>query len=297
VARKAKNRAHLTEAEKEIINRIIVACSAKIYHFLMTHDDPGKYASQVTKLSRSNKAPFIHKLLIRMMNMNSDDSFFPQDLNMNPEKTIFYDVKDVTNATSDLISKSSTYMNPWQVTEALQGLVKEGLLLNVKDKKDVKKFVPNALPKLKKGRSYDNTKREGRYSVYLTTSNLSALNKIISKPGVLKIIHRKLRDFGLLNHFYLFMGLAFVYAIMEDESMLQFANTVAQNTANANSAVQIALSKAGIEKIQYSHWELIRDYLRSIKEEELEGLVSAMIQPCIENPIDYHYTLLAISES
>ena len=49
--KKAKNYAHLTDDEKEIINEIITICVAKIYHFVMTHNNPKKYANEILKLS------------------------------------------------------------------------------------------------------------------------------------------------------------------------------------------------------------------------------------------------------
>jgi hypothetical protein len=178
--------------------------------------------------------------------------------------------------------------------------VEEGLLTNIKGKKNSKKAAPKAFPKLKKGSGYIDGKKEGRYSGYMITSDLAALNRIVSKPEALAIIHHKLRKYCRLEEFFLFNGLSVMYAMMKgDKSMFKFYNVAAQTILDNNPIAQTALSKAGLnsKNIQYSLWEPIKNYIQSIKEEELEEFVRNMIRVQIENPIDYSYTLLAISRS
>ncbi|HZA69707.1 MAG TPA: hypothetical protein VE548_08395 [Nitrososphaeraceae archaeon] len=155
--------------------------------------------------------------------------------------------------------------------------------------------------KLKKGRGYSDNKREGLHSAYMITGDFATLNKVISKSEALKIIHQKLIKYGRLEEFFLFFGLASVYGMMksDDKKMYKFFNVAAQTFLGNSPLVQAALSRAGVNsnKIQYSLWESIKNYLRSIKEEELEGFVREMIRPLVESPIDYRYTLLTISRS
>jgi hypothetical protein len=300
VAKKAKNRAHITEEDMEVIDRITLACSAKIFYFLMTHHDPRRYARKILRFWKMKKTPFLPHLLFKMMSMDINDLFFPQELKIKAAKTISYEVEDVTNAILDLTKNSSTHLKSWAVTEALQDQVEEGFLSNVKGKKSSKEAAPKAFPKLKKGGGYINGKREGLYSGYMITRDLAALNRIVSKPEALEIIHHKLRKYGRLEDFFLFNGLAVIYAIMQgDKMMFKYYNTITQTIIDNSPAARAALSKAGLnsKKVQYSLWEPIKSYLRSIKEEELEGFVRNMIQAHLENPIDYSYTLLAISRS
>jgi hypothetical protein len=178
--------------------------------------------------------------------------------------------------------------------------VKEGLLSNIKGKKSSRKAAPKAFPKLKKGGGFINDKREGRYSGYMVTRDLATLNRILSKPEALDLIHHKLRKYGRLEEFFLFNGLAVVYAIMTgDKRRFKFYNAVTQTIVDHSPAAQAKLSKAGLnsKEVQYSLWEPIKSHLHSIKEEELEEFVRNMIRAQIENPIDYSYTLLAISRS
>jgi hypothetical protein len=84
-----------------------------------------------------------------------------------------------------------------------------------------------------------------------------------------------------------------------DDKMYKFFNVAAQAFLDNSPKVQAALSRAGLnsKEIQFSLWESIKNYLDSVKEEDLEGLVREMIRPLVENPIDYRYILLDICRS
>ena len=294
MAKKPKTPAHITEDEKEIIDRIVIACSGKIYHFLKTHSNPKKYANKLLKLWSSEKILFLPNLLFATMNMSSDELIYPHDLKMKVAKGFTHDEGDVTGAILDLEKRQSTYLKSWAATEAFQDLVNEGLLSNISGKRNIKKIAPR---KLKKGRGHSDNEREGLYSAYMITDDLGALNEVISKHEALEIIHQKLIKYGRLEEFFLFNGLASVHAMMKsNDKMYKFFNVAAQAFLDNSPIVQAALSRAGLDskEIQYSLWQSIRNYLGSVKEEDLEGLVRKMIRPLVENPIDYRYTLLDI---
>jgi hypothetical protein len=293
-----KTPANITEDEKEIIDRIVIACSNKIYHFLKIHNDPKKYASKLLKLWSSEKTLFLPSLLFATMSMDVNELTFPRDLKMKVAKATNHDEEDVTAALLDLKKRQLTYLKSWAATEAFQDLVNEGLLSNISGKRNIKRIA--SLQKLKKGRGYSDNEREGLYSAYMITGDLGVLNKVISKREALKIIHQKLIRYGGLEEFFLFNGLASVHAMMKgDDKMYKFFNVAAQMFLDNSPSIQAALSRIGFnsKEIQYSLWEQIKNYLGSIKEEDLEGLVREMIRPLVENPIDYKYTLLAISRS
>ena len=185
------------------------------------------------------------------------------------------------------------------MTEALQHLVDEGILLNIRGKDKIKKQVPSALPKMRKGEGYENSKREGYYSVYKITHDLAALNKIISNPQAMRVIHNQLKDYGVLEKFYHFMGLTTMHALMRGkEDMLQLATIGSQAILNNNIAAQNALSEVDLDnkQIHGELWEPIKGYLRSLKEERLDDLVKGMVKYALSNPIDHSYVLLALSK-
>jgi hypothetical protein len=128
MVKKPKTHAHITEDEKEIIDRIVIVCSGKIYHFLKTHSDPKKYASKLPKLWSSEKALFLPNLFFATMSMSEDELIFPDDLKMKVAEAIPPDEEDVTRAIFGLKKRQSTYLKSWAATEAFQDLVNEGLL-------------------------------------------------------------------------------------------------------------------------------------------------------------------------
>ena len=297
--KKTENHSHLTDDEKQIINEIITICVAKIYHFVEIFNDPKKYANRFLKFSKSKINFFLTYFVLGVMNMTIAQSFFPNVENKKLVKEIPYSIKDIADAALDLAKESSTYLRSWEMTEALQRLVDEGMLLNIRGKDKIKKQVPSALPRMRKGEGYKGSKREGYYSVYKITHDLATLNKVISNPQAIQVIHNQLKDYGVLEKFYYFMGLATLHALMKgNEDMFQLATVGAQATLNNNIEAQNALSEVGLDnkQIHAELWEPIKSNLRSLKEEELENLVREMVEYALNNPIDHSYVLIALSK-
>jgi hypothetical protein len=224
----------------------------------ITHHSPAYW--RATFDNPSEEAVFLPNLLFATMSMNANELTFPQDLKMKVAKAITHDDEDVTGAILCLKKRQSTYLKSWAATEAFQDLVNEGLLLNISGKKNTKKIAPPQ--KLKKDRGYSDNKREGLHSAYMITGDFATLDKVISKSEALKIIHRKLIKYGRLEEFFLFYGLASIYAMMksDDKKVYKFFNVAAQTFLDNSPLVQAALSRAGVNsnEIQYSLWESIK---------------------------------------
>ena len=92
-----------------------------------------------------------------------------------------------------------------------------------------------------------------------------------------------------------------MYALREgDETCFSLLTVGAQEIVNNNPEAQGShFDKAGLDskQIQHSVWEPIKNYLLSLKEEELEKLVKEMVEHLLENPIDRSIFLLYISKS
>lgn len=310
MAKTSRTHMELTEGEKEIINEIITVCAAKIFYLVTTFNDPKDYAKEIQKFSRSRKNFYLLTFMSKIKNMTSDQFFFPQDV-----RNISYRIKEITNGTLKLAEDSSTYLKQWEVQEALQYLIDEGLLLNIKGKKKIKKVSPQLFPRLPKGRGLKNEKREGYYSVYRITDDVATLNQIMSNHKALKIIYTKLKGYGVLDKFYYFMCSALMHVLMEEkEKVLKWApiasQAVFENSKEAKALLRESVlgaskeSKAllkkygfGTEDISYSVWEMIPNYLRSLKEVEFKRLVNDMVRFQLVHPIDHSYILLAIAKA
>jgi len=274
-------------------------CVAKIYHFVKTYDNPRKHADEILKLSkRKSKKNFLFSdIILRTIKMNPEEVHFPKDQKERFAKRISYNVKDVTDAISGLAKESPAYLKPWEVREVNRELVGAGIFNNIRGKKTIKQVTPQAFPRLRKGQPYEKSKREGYHSAYKITEDLAVLNKIISNPKARELIHKRLKGFEAVKEFFIFKGLAVMYALGRgDERMFQLATIGSQAILDSNADAQLALRKTGLDdqQIQHSTWEPIRSYLLSLSEENLEQLVKEMVEYLLENPIDDSYLLLAI---
>jgi hypothetical protein len=157
--------------------------------------------------------------------------FIPKMRTKNLAKEIPNMINANTSAISDLVNETSLYLKSWEMAEVLQKFAKEGLFMNVRGRNNIRKQIPHALTRLRKGEGYENAKREGRYSTYIITEDLVAFNKVISNPKAMEYIYNKLKNHGVLKKFYLFKGLAVMYALREgDENMLQLATVGTRNS-------------------------------------------------------------------
>jgi hypothetical protein len=93
--------------------------------------------------------------------------------------------------------------------------------------------------------------------------------------------------------------------------MLKLATVGAQETLNNNPEAQAAFAnlrnnpeiqtdfaKAGIDcnRVDYSGLKLLKNYLLSLTEEQLEKSSEPMVDYLVENPIDHSLFLLSLSE-
>ncbi len=298
--------------EQEIINGIITICVAKIYHFLETHHDPKQHANDILKLSDSKMNFVLVHYMLGAVKMSPEQFLFPKDENEKLAKEIPNMITVDTSVILDLVNETSTYLESWEMTEVLQKLANDGIFDNVRGKNNIRKQIPGALPRQRKGEGYEKAKREGRYSAYKITEDLAALNKVISNPKDMQYIYNKLKDYGVLKKFYLFKWLAVMYALREgDDNMLKLATLAAQETLNNNPEAQAAFAnlrnnpeiqtdfaKAGIDsnRVDYSGLKLLKNYLLSLTEEQLEKSSEPMVDYLVENPIDHSLFLLSLSE-
>jgi hypothetical protein len=281
----------------DIVNRIVTLCVKKIYHFIKTHNDPRKHADEILKLSHSKRNLLFSDIILGAVKMKPEEVQFPKDQNERITRAVS-NIGGLTDAISHLAKESSTYLKPWEVKEVNQDLVDVGIFNNVRGKNEIRRVAPHAFPKLRKGQEYKKSKREGYYSAYTLTDDLAKLNKVLSNPKARELIHKKLKEYEDVREFFVFKGLAAMYALRRgDEKMFEHATIGSQAILDNNIEAQIALREAGIDdqQIQHSAWPHIKNYLLSLSEEELEQFVKTRVDELLENPIADSHLLLSIS--
>jgi hypothetical protein len=283
----AKNIYKLSDKEKEILNDIITVCVAKIYHFVMSYNEnPKQYVREILNLSKTDKALSVAYFIFNAKNISSDQIFSHKGLNKKLAKEILYDENEATYAILSSAEESKTYLKSYDMSEVLQELVDEGLFLNIRGKKKIRNLAPQVLPKQNKGAEYKDSKPEGYYSYYRITDDLETLKRVISNPEATAFIYNNLKKYGILQKYFEFMVLAFIYTLIEsdDERFYQFATIAIQ--ANIDN-----------KRIHPSEWRKIKQYIVSLKEEELQDLAKQMVAYQLDNPVDHNYLLLSLFKS
>jgi hypothetical protein len=201
-----KNSSQLTDKQRQIVDGIIVTVSARLYYLLKTMDEPENYTKKFLRVASSKEMRSLSYLLLDIKNRcGPDRALFPFDLNQQLAKV--------------LANESSQYLEGPALRKILKILEDAGIVLNIRGKKDVKHNIGRNLKKQKKGGDSKSSNRGGQYSVYKLTSNVQDLLNVLSNPAAIQIIHRTLKDSGLLNKVFekLFFVLAHLFTTCNTE--------------------------------------------------------------------------------
>lgn len=261
-------------------------CVAKVYHFINTYNQhPKQYINQILDLSKTDKDLSLAYLVFNVLNMSPDQAVSPKGVNKKLANEISFGLKEVTDAVLSSAKQCETYLTSHDMSKALGELTDEGLLLNIRGKENIKKYAPQVLSKQTKGAPYDDnySKPEGYYSIYKISDNLMTLRRVISNPYALEFIYNKLKKYGILQKYYDFMVSALIYTLIEsdEERFYQFITIAVQPNFDN-------------QRIHPSKWKEIKQYLSSLKEEELNSLMKEMVTYQLDKPVDHNILLLYI---
>ena len=101
----------------------------------------------------------------------------------------------------------------------------------------------------------------------------------MSNPGTIEFIYNKLKKHGL-QKYYEFTSLAWVYAVKEIKSV------------RFDQLQKIAV-QANFD-FDPTDWKQIKQYIISLKEEELQDFVKEMVAYQLEYPVNHNILLLSI---
>jgi hypothetical protein len=81
MAKKSKNPAQFTENEMKLINGIILSLAIKLHDYIENYNDPEEYSKDLSQISESDKGLALSTLFFNINNMDSDQPFFPEEIN------------------------------------------------------------------------------------------------------------------------------------------------------------------------------------------------------------------------
>lgn len=112
-----------------------------------------------------------------------------------------------------LANEGKRYLKGPALRKILKILVNEGLLFNIRGKRNIKQNARYAIHRERKGGEYANSKREGNLSMYGTTPNAQFILKTLSSPGITQIITSRLQKSNLMNRFFELIFLGITHAL------------------------------------------------------------------------------------
>lgn len=264
MAKKSKNPAEFSKDEMKLINGITLSLAIKLHDYIENYNDPEKYSKDLSKILESDKGLALSTLFFNINNMNSDQTFFPEEINEKLAKT--------------LAKESQHYLNSPDLSKVLKELENAGLFFNTRGKKNIKQQAPKSIPRKQKT---GEPKREGYYSTYKISDKVEDYKKIFSIPQAVELINKTLKESGLLEKAYQNMFRNSIHAITKGNERMDKLFT------------QSIPASVGSETISTSNWDMFREYLLSLDTMQLEQLTKELTDRLLENP--YSPLLLVLS--
>jgi hypothetical protein len=252
VVKKAKNPTQLTDEERERIEYILVKIVREIQKSLDKYRSHKQLATKAIRGYNSDVTRAAIFLNLFSLTLKPDQKLTPGQIREKfPE---------------------NTRVNPRQLTEALRKAQNEGFFANVKgqDKRPGR-------PKAKENISYK--RKGGPYSYYVITEGLEELKKLMSDSKATQLIHRRLKEEGIIQEYYKFLLLAGFYAIKKENE------TKGKIFEVFKASASFYISQ--ISKDDFSSWDNYVNIIRSKDDKELDLLAERLAYLMAEcNPFD-----------
>lgn len=258
MAKSIKNRSQLTVEQKEVVDKIIIIISAKIYHYVKSVS-PAEYGKAFLKFPKS-KENFAHAFLRLNLNNMTDSGglHYPSDLNQ--------------RLAMKLANEEKRYLKGPALRKILKILVDEGLLFNKRGKRNIRQYARYAIPKERKGGEYTNSKREGNLSMYGTTPNAQLILKTLSYPGITQIITNRLQKSNLINSFFELVFLGITHAMRNGDKHTK------RLLLKGLDITKIRSDGSGGSDLNDSELQQIMDALNNLDENKLKEIAKQFAQ-------------------
>jgi hypothetical protein len=208
--------------------------------------DREEYAKKFLKFLRPRQNLALSFTFLKVISDPSDLSLFPSDLNQQLAMT--------------LAKESRQYLKGPALRKILKILEDDGIVLNIRGKKNVKHHVG-----IKQRKGEDSKRLGGQYSAYKRTPNVQDLLDVLSNPVARQILHDKFKSSNYLgvrvrNYFKLLVE-NLLYILSKSDERTQ---TLLQNGFNAAGS----LRPNDPNLIQRMHW--LVSHLKNVDRKRLE---------------------------
>jgi hypothetical protein len=278
-----KNYAQLTVEDKETINQILIICGAQLSKLIDSHPDPKRYSKKVLKYIQSKKNIAFVLLFLNLKNMEFSRPYTSNELNKKLAKDIGYNTEQQTIIADfkNELDNNKRYLKPSTMSKALKTLQQEGLLLNIRGKREAKHI--RSLRGKRKSKEYSTFARGGYISYHELSLDVDRLKKVMSKPKAVEVIHNSLKKSGWL-HKYLKLLIKDSFYIVRNSK--EQDNSMYELVKGANPYIQSGRSS----------WKSFRKYLLSLDDQQLEQAAEKLAIHTMKNPNGLHYVLYRLSK-
>jgi hypothetical protein len=240
-----KSGRNLNEEEIVGINQIVIRCAIQMQK--LSNLSPEACSKIIIKMVKSEKSTAIALLSPNLPYMKSTHLYSPAEINKN------------LGSIDTLLEESLKirFISESQLSKALSGLVAKGLLINIKGKKELKRFL---LDSNKVGTKLTLGDIDGRISLYLTSSKVEYLKKLIADDKIRNLIYLSLKKYGLLQKYLILIFKAYRSAAA-DEKVFQFLMTLNRRL-----------------KMNKSDWDRGRKIHLSLDDKAIESIANRFVE-------------------
>lgn len=269
MAKKSKNPAQFTGPEMKLMNGITLSLAIKLHDCIQNYNDPEVYSKDLSDILESDKGLAFSTLFFNIINTNSDQPLFPEEINKKLAKT--------------LSEESQHYLNSPNLSKVLKLFENAGLLLNIRGKQNIKQQAPKSLPRKQKT---GEPRREGSYSLYKTSNKVEDYKKILSNPHAVELINKTLMESkpDLLEKAYYTMFMNSFHTVKKGNERMDKLFTRSIPTSVAS------------ETINTSNWNTFIEYLLSLDKTQLEELAKELTYRLLKNPYSPLFLVLSLPE-
>jgi hypothetical protein len=262
-----KNPAHLTEEDREAIDRMLLICGGELDRFLDSLNTINDYR----KISEYFQSRIYIAVVLLFLNQDyiEDSIYNAEALNKKLEEYTGYHHPNRKNV--------KMYLNESSMSKVLRTLVDENLLLSTRGREALKK-IRHSQGK-KKYREYKEKFARGGYiSIYEKHPDVTRLKKVMSKPLVARTFRKALTKYSRFRTYVKILLGYFIYVIRTGEHM--------------NENIYEAIRGTNIHmQIDRSNWEYFRKWIHSLNEEQIEQVKEKITIYLMRNPLALHHVL------
>ena len=263
-----KNPAQFSLKDEEILQGIVIRISAKIETILEISKIQENYIEKLLISISKTKENILHTVISSIFLQNNKKKIYlPRNL------------KDKVIEILTSLGKESSAIYSHNISKILNEMEKDGLLKNIKTKKEIRNH--DFLKEFKNKRS-----EEGGYpSIHILSPTIEEYKKILDNPNSINKINHLLKKYGKLDQFYSLI----VPSLLE--SMISNPDEIRKPLELVNKSIGSPLDET---EANFSNWNSMVEGAKLSSEKEIEDLCREAVNNFINNPNSFIFICFLI---